>query len=302
MGDRSTIGRMSVKINPPWPGRTIGANWAWHLAHGSAGGDDYVVPANTPIIAIAAGTIELVADAFNTIVIRLPDGRGIVHEENKTRAVANGQHVEIGAVLGTTGLVRGGITRWPHMHGVIGGGRHPINEPAAGPTWVNAGVDANTRTMVANGSHVRFGPDTHAAVYATLKAGDTVEAVEFTSAGEVVNGTAVWYGLEYGWVSAGIVKEGVVTTGLPDIAPAPPVVTPPVVVAPPVTVTAPVVAPPVVTPPVTPTVPVTVTPSKPVIVGKVPGMTSPAAAHGGTPVIPEPWYIALLRAIFPPKK
>ena len=292
-----------IEIVAPWAGYKIGCDAACHgkLSPPSLPADDYVVPAGVAVKAIAAGTIQLIDDVYNTIEILLADGRKIVYEENRTRSVKTGQKVTIGTVLGTCGLVRGGITRWPHIHGITAAGvRVTINEPGR-PSWVYSPpkLAANQRvTKVA--SNVRVDATTAAAIAVPAKPAGTVLTILSYKTGATVSGNAVWFQIATGqWVWSGDFTSTATTGIRAYVAPAPPVVAPPVaspVIPPPVTgpvVTPipPVITPPTTTDPVTPSAPVT--PAGP----SDPTSTPPETPSSSTATKPSTALIVTIGAI-----
>lgn len=289
----------------PWAGYPIGADWEWHLKNnGGRGGTDYKVGAGVVVHSPCNGEASHLADGLNTIVVvRDGDGATFHMEENRSIIGSFPRRVALGEGVAYTGLDRAGIVRWPHIHEQSGATRHAFDEPAINPSYL---VAAGNRTL-AVAAHLRFGPSTDSPIYATHPAGFAVNAVEYVTNGTVVNGSGVWYGLDYGWVAATLTKEGVNLDGLTNVTPTAPVVPPipvepdPVVVlpTPPAPVLTPVSTPPVSTvpPAVTPTpvetppATVTPTPPKPATPGKTPSAT-PATHPAAAPV-----FVAIVAAV-----
>lgn len=109
-----TLGYPGIK--DPFAKSRVGADWAWHLAHGSTGGTDYVDNADVTVPAPCSGTVAYVTDRFNTIRITHESGWVLEFEECKKRSAKPG-HIITGAALFVAGLDRDGMVRWPHAHG-----------------------------------------------------------------------------------------------------------------------------------------------------------------------------------------
>jgi hypothetical protein len=192
---------VSTPIVAPFPGYPIGWNMKQHLTHGSAGGDDYEVQANQSVRSIAAGTVHLVGDVFNTVEVHLQDGTGrvIVHEENKTRKVKEGQTVGVGTVLATTGLFRENEIKWPHIHGrTPDGQRHPIDEPGY-KTWVTPVIQPGTRIVKSLVAGVYSGASNGRKRVGLIRKGSK-HVVKYWTHGQKINGNDIWFGFDSGWV------------------------------------------------------------------------------------------------------
>jgi hypothetical protein len=117
---------MGVKdehIQNPFAGHEVGADWEWHARNGFVGGTDYKVAADKPITAPADGVARRLYDSVNSIEITLPSGRKITLREVKAATGSFPRNVKRGERIGTTGLVRKGITRWPHIDATVKGKR-----------------------------------------------------------------------------------------------------------------------------------------------------------------------------------
>lgn len=115
-----------VVIRNPWAGYEVGATWAWHKARGLGGGSDYKVPPGKPVRSPAAGRASLVHDGLNSVAVTLADGRSITLRENRSTHGTFPRTVAIGEQLATTGLVRAGVPRWPHIDATVRGVRVPF--------------------------------------------------------------------------------------------------------------------------------------------------------------------------------
>lgn len=303
---------MTETIANPWAGYPIGGDWAWHLKNnGGRGGDDYKVAAGVVVHSPCAGMASHLADGLNTIVVELNDGTGrTIHmEENRSIIGSYPREVALGEPLAYTGLDRGGIVRWPHIHGQIGSTRYPFDQPSAGPSWVYTEPAPtppapNLRTTVAKGANLRSTPAIVASpsnIVSTLK-GNIAYAIEKWQHGAPVGTVDTWFFVAGAWASATAFTSAS-TDGILDGNPiAPPVVVPPPVIAPPVVTPPVVVVPPVVVPtePVAPTAPpvitapVVTTPPKPV----APPATTPTKPS--TPKVhpaAAPAFVAIVSAI-----
>lgn len=259
-----------IRIVNPFAGFPVGADWAWHQSHGYHGGTDYKVAPGRNITAAAAGIARVVNDGLNSVEILLPDGRLITVREIASRVGAFPRQVQIGEVIGITGLVRGGITRWPHIDATVGGVRVPF-EPLIFEPPVVAPLPPNYRVVSAAILKRRGAPNTAAVTGEPAKAGDRLNMTGWMR-GEPVLGNDIWFTTgDGGWYwSGGFTDAG--THDLPELnpvsatqpaTPSPPPA--PMVVVPP----APPVELPVADPPAEPV------PDPPVVVPAPPVVVSP---------------------------
>ena len=101
----------------------VSDNWAKHVARGSAGGTDYVMPTGTPLVAARAGVVQNSPNAGaagNMVKIKVSDGYTIVMMHLSRFAKDNGAQVSKLGIVGYSGGAKGapgaGSSTGSHLH------------------------------------------------------------------------------------------------------------------------------------------------------------------------------------------
>lgn len=239
---------MTIIVNP-FEGIGITPGGGWTSAHQ---GQDFKTPRIYDYTAPSDGVVEYVGGTYNSIIVRMPDGRRWRLAEVGQILVSKNGQVKRGQVIGRNALLRGGIYRSPHLNGGGDIGRSLFTNMVTHTKAQAAAADAAaaapklTQRRVKAGADVvrRMGPGTKYNVAgADLKAGELGNFIAFAhgpaSQGQPV-GNDVWYqGFRGHWFWSGgfTTVDG---TGLVDktkefadlIVITPPVVEVPVVVVP----------------------------------------------------------------------
>jgi hypothetical protein len=120
-----------VEIENPFAGAAIGWTFEDHKEHGYQGGTDYDVDPDIDVTAAVDGVAHKLSDS--EVAIGYAPSRFVNVRELKSLAGDFPRTVRRGEVIGKTGNVWGGKSRWPHIDRTVNGVRVAF-EPAVNVT------------------------------------------------------------------------------------------------------------------------------------------------------------------------